>query len=389
MARRRRRVLGRPHPGCPHPGERVGPAGRRARRRRALDPAVRGERRRHAPLPTGQRRFRLHDLQAGRRRGRRAGRRTGHVLQRAREPGERPRAVSPSRSLPRPETARPGSLTCGRARPGGSSPPRSGAPRPTPTSTGPQVVPTIRSGRPGFPVGPETVRGQHVGQPRRAAARPTSSPDDPSANDGDMFCADLTALPNGKILIAGGTDWYNEPVGHGPQPGRSGRRRHRRGRGSAERQPVRSRNRHLPAGRAHEVRPLVPPSGRRARTATPTVFGGVTRLLQQHPARQRPADRDVPRRHEHLGGELRRTGLRDRAPARPPDDPGAQRPVLLPGRRSDVGPVRRGRRRGPDGFLPVLRPEDEEVVGVGRGPARRPQRRLRAAPHDVAALRAR
>jgi hypothetical protein len=26
-----------------------------------------------------------------------------------------------------------------------------------------------------------------------------------------MFCADLTALPDGRILIAGGTDWYNEP----------------------------------------------------------------------------------------------------------------------------------------------------------------------------------
>ena len=31
------------------------------------------------------------------------------------------------------------------------------------------------------------------------------------AHDGDMFCADLTAQPDGRILIAGGTDWSNEP----------------------------------------------------------------------------------------------------------------------------------------------------------------------------------
>jgi hypothetical protein len=42
-------------------------------------------------------------------------------------------------------------------------------------------------------------------------ADPTSPPDDPADNDGDLFCSDLTALPNGKILMAGGSDWYNEP----------------------------------------------------------------------------------------------------------------------------------------------------------------------------------
>jgi hypothetical protein len=41
---------------------------------------------------------------------------------------------------------------------------------------------------------------------------PTSSPDDVSDNDGDMFCADLTTLPDGRLLIAGGTDFYNEPA---------------------------------------------------------------------------------------------------------------------------------------------------------------------------------
>jgi hypothetical protein len=40
---------------------------------------------------------------------------------------------------------------------------------------------------------------------------PTSSPDDPAENDGDLFCGDIITLPNGHILAAGGTDWYNEP----------------------------------------------------------------------------------------------------------------------------------------------------------------------------------
>lgn len=62
-------------------------------------------------------------------------------------------------------------------------------------------------GRPGDgPVG--SAWGQAGGPPHN----PTSSPDDASRNDGDMFCGDLTLLYDGRVLNAGGTDWYNEPA---------------------------------------------------------------------------------------------------------------------------------------------------------------------------------
>ncbi len=41
---------------------------------------------------------------------------------------------------------------------------------------------------------------------------PTSSPDDVQANDGDLFCGDVTQLADGRMLVAGGSDFYNEPA---------------------------------------------------------------------------------------------------------------------------------------------------------------------------------
>jgi hypothetical protein len=54
--------------------------------------------------------------------------------------------------------------------------------------------------------------GSTWGQLGGPSHAPTSSPDDPSNNDGDMFCGDLTLLYDGRVLTAGGTDWYNEPA---------------------------------------------------------------------------------------------------------------------------------------------------------------------------------
>ncbi|MGH8974438.1 MAG: galactose oxidase-like domain-containing protein [Acidimicrobiia bacterium] len=48
-----------------------------------------------------------------------------------------------------------------------------------------------------------------LGGPEHA---PSAGPDDTAANDEEMFCADLAGLPDGRVLIAGGIDWYNEPV---------------------------------------------------------------------------------------------------------------------------------------------------------------------------------
>lgn len=39
----------------------------------------------------------------------------------------------------------------------------------------------------------------------------SSPPDDRQDNDGDMFCSYQVLLPDGRMMSAGGTDWYNEP----------------------------------------------------------------------------------------------------------------------------------------------------------------------------------
>ena len=41
--------------------------------------------------------------------------------------------------------------------------------------------------------------------------RPNNSPNDHDWNDMDLFCSDLAGMADGRVLIAGGIDWYNEP----------------------------------------------------------------------------------------------------------------------------------------------------------------------------------
>ena len=59
-------------------------------------------------------------------------------------------------------------------------------------------------GRPG-----DGLVGSTIGQ--FYPSSPWASPDDPAANDVDMFCSDLTHLADGRLLIAGGSDFYAEP----------------------------------------------------------------------------------------------------------------------------------------------------------------------------------
>ena len=63
-------------------------------------------------------------------------------------------------------------------------------------------------GRPGDGPAGSTVGAVAPG----LAQRPTSPPDDRADNDQDLFCADVTLLPDGRVLAVGGTDYYNEPA---------------------------------------------------------------------------------------------------------------------------------------------------------------------------------
>lgn len=63
-------------------------------------------------------------------------------------------------------------------------------------------------GRPG-----DGLVGSTVGQVHEND--PSSPPDDPQRNDGDMFCSYQTTLLDGRTIVYGGTDWYNEPSSDG------------------------------------------------------------------------------------------------------------------------------------------------------------------------------
>ena len=61
-------------------------------------------------------------------------------------------------------------------------------------------------GRPG-----DGLVGSFWGRLGGPPGEPSDPPDDAQANDLDFFCSDQAQLPDGRILIAGGTDWYTEP----------------------------------------------------------------------------------------------------------------------------------------------------------------------------------
>jgi Domain of unknown function (DUF1929) len=61
-------------------------------------------------------------------------------------------------------------------------------------------------GRPG-----DGLVGSTAGQAGAPPLSPTAPPDDKDGNDGDMYCADVASLPDGRLLVAGGSDWYDEP----------------------------------------------------------------------------------------------------------------------------------------------------------------------------------
>lgn len=62
-------------------------------------------------------------------------------------------------------------------------------------------------GRPGDGLVGSTVGGATGGQ---VQAEPSSPPDKEDGN-GDMFCSYQVQLPDGRVMSAGGTDWYDEP----------------------------------------------------------------------------------------------------------------------------------------------------------------------------------
>jgi len=62
-------------------------------------------------------------------------------------------------------------------------------------------------GRPG-----DGATGSAWGMLGLPPTNPSNPPDDIQKNDGDLFCSDQAQLADGSLLIAGGTDWYNEPA---------------------------------------------------------------------------------------------------------------------------------------------------------------------------------
>ena len=74
--------------------------------------------------------------------------------------------------------------------------------------TNPETVPGVLGvpGRPG-----DGFAGSLAGQLGVPEQEPTCAPDDVQNNDGNIFCGDIAQLADGRAILIGGTDWYNEP----------------------------------------------------------------------------------------------------------------------------------------------------------------------------------
>jgi hypothetical protein len=75
--------------------------------------------------------------------------------------------------------------------------------------SGPENDPFGYLGLPGEPG--EGLNGSIWGAAGLPPQQSAAPPDDPADNDGDLFCTDQAQLADGRLLVVGGSDMYNEP----------------------------------------------------------------------------------------------------------------------------------------------------------------------------------
>jgi hypothetical protein len=66
-------------------------------------------------------------------------------------------------------------------------------------------------GRPGDGLVGSLAGGAITGTGTGVQHQPTCTPNTGVSNSGDLFCADVASMADGRFLVVGGTSWYNEP----------------------------------------------------------------------------------------------------------------------------------------------------------------------------------